>query len=117
MEELLSKHRKEQKDLQGRITQKKKSATKKTRKGVNDDCERMQRELAERQQAEIAELNGDSVKPVEEALEEFSLHERTLADGESTENRTTPTSQAPENASTAPSEEPATRPKLSLIHI
>ncbi|KAJ5322200.1 hypothetical protein MYU51_015787 [Penicillium brevicompactum] len=73
MEELLSKHRKEQKDLQARITQRKKSATKKTRKGVNDECDRMQHELSDKQQAEIAQLNGDPA----EALEDL-----TLEDGE-----------------------------------
>lgn len=71
MEELLSKHRKEQKDLQARITQRKKSATKKTRKGVNDECDRMQRELSDKQQAEIAQLNGDPA----EALEDLSLED------------------------------------------
>jgi OTU domain-containing protein 6 len=72
MEELQSRHRKEQRDLQSQITQKKKSATKKTRKGVNDECDRLQRELSERQQAEITKLTTgvdiiadgiDSVKP------------------------------------------------------
>lgn len=111
MEELLAKHRKEQKDLQGRITQKKRSATKKTRKGVNDDCERMQRELTERQQAEIAELSGESTEPVEEALVDLSLEDGTPADGEPTEDTTTPTSQAPEPTSIAPSEELPTRTK------
>lgn len=65
MDELLAKHRKEQKDLQARITQKKKSATRKTRKGVNDDCERWQRELNEKHQAEIAQLNGETTPPVD----------------------------------------------------
>jgi OTU domain-containing protein 6 len=58
MDDLQSRHRKEQKDLQGRITQKKKNATKKTRKGVNDDCERLQTELQDRQQAEIDAFSG-----------------------------------------------------------
>lgn len=58
MEELQSRHRKEQKDLQDRITQKKKNATKKTRKGVNDECERLQRDLQDRQQSEIDALTG-----------------------------------------------------------
>lgn len=71
MDDLLSKHRKEQKDLQGRITQKKKSATKKTRKGINDECEQMQRDLSEKQKAEIAQLNGD---PTEE-LGDLSLED------------------------------------------
>ncbi|KAJ5597554.1 Ovarian tumor otubain [Penicillium hordei] len=78
MDDLLSKHRKEQKDLQGRITQKKKSATKKTRKGVNDECEQMQRNLSEKQQAEIAQLNGD---PTEE-LQGLSLEDDQPADDE-----------------------------------
>lgn len=56
MEELQARHRKEQKELVGKITSKKKNATKKTRKGVNDECDRLERELKEKQQAEIAVL-------------------------------------------------------------
>lgn len=56
MEELQARHRKEQKELQGKITSKKKNATKKTRKGVNDECDRLERELKEKQQAEITAL-------------------------------------------------------------
>lgn len=59
MEELQARHRKEQRDLQSRITQKKKNATKKTRKGVNDECERLERELSDRQNAELNATNGD----------------------------------------------------------
>ena len=58
MEELLAKHKKEQRELQGRVTQKKKNATKKTRKGVNDECEILERELKERQQAEVDASNS-----------------------------------------------------------
>ncbi|KAI1084960.1 cysteine proteinase [Whalleya microplaca] len=54
-----SRHRKEQRDLQARITSKKKNATKKTRKGVNDECTQLERELKERQEQEIAALNGE----------------------------------------------------------
>ncbi|KAJ5640612.1 hypothetical protein N7528_000237 [Penicillium herquei] len=97
MEELLAKHRKEQKDLQGRITQKKKSATKKTRKGVNDDCERMQRELSEKHQAEIAELNGGSTEPVE-ALEDLSIEDETPVDPEPTENNSPQATEQPPNS-------------------
>ncbi|KAF3905886.1 hypothetical protein AA313_de0209223 [Arthrobotrys entomopaga] len=57
MEDLLTLHRKQLRDLQSVITQKKKSATKKTRRGVNDDCERLERELKEKQAAEIETLN------------------------------------------------------------
>lgn len=87
MEELLAKHRKEQKDLQGRITQKKKSATKKTRKGVNDECEQLQRDLTDKHQSEIAQLNGESTEPVD-ALEDLSLEDGSPAD-ESNENKST----------------------------
>lgn len=56
MEELHSRHRQEQRDLQARITQKKKSATKKTRKGVNDECAELERQLQERHNAEVLGL-------------------------------------------------------------
>ena len=58
MDELQKKHRQEQKDLQSRITQKKKSATKKTRKGINDECAELERQLKERQAAEVSSLTG-----------------------------------------------------------
>lgn len=74
MEELQIKHRKEQKDLQGRITQKKRNATKKTRKGVNDECERLQAELHDRQRVELdalsGDLEGDSSQSLHEDVEE-----------------------------------------------
>jgi OTU domain-containing protein 6 len=84
MEDLLSSHRKEQKDLQGRITQRKKSATKKTRKGVNDECDRMQQELSDKQQAEIAQLNGDSL----EGLDDLSLEDGQPIDDEDKSSET-----------------------------
>src|SRR5438034_1218142 len=74
MEELLSKHRKEQQDLQARIIQKKKSATKKTRKCINAECDRLQRELLERQHLEIAGLNDDPERPVH-GIDDLSLED------------------------------------------
>lgn len=62
LETLQARHRKEQRVLVSRVTQKKKQATKKTRKGVNDECERLERELKERQEAELAALNGEGGK-------------------------------------------------------
>ncbi|KAF3100592.1 hypothetical protein TWF706_006145 [Orbilia oligospora] len=59
MEDLLTLHRKQLRDLQSVITQKKKSATKKTRRGVNDDCERLERELKEKQASEIVALEKE----------------------------------------------------------
>lgn len=58
LEALQQKHRKEQRDLISRLTQKKKQASKKTRKGVNDECERLERELRERQAEELREVTG-----------------------------------------------------------
>ncbi|RAL08100.1 deubiquitinase OTU2 [Aspergillus homomorphus CBS 101889] len=81
MDELLAKHRKEQKDLQARITQKKKSATKKTRKGINDECDRMQRELTEQQRAQIAGFNGEPV----DGFEDLSLDNSKNSDDEATD--------------------------------
>lgn len=62
LEQVQARHRKELKDLQGRITNKKKNATKKTRKTVNDECVDMERQLREKQAAEIAALNGEGKK-------------------------------------------------------
>lgn len=59
MEVLQNKHREERQDLVSRITQKKKSATKKTRKGVNDECAELERQLEQTQSAELAELEGE----------------------------------------------------------
>lgn len=61
MEDLLSLHRKQLRDLQSVITQKKKSATKKTRRGVNDECDRLERELKDKQAEEIAALEGTGI--------------------------------------------------------
>ncbi|TKA62648.1 hypothetical protein B0A49_09664 [Cryomyces minteri] len=76
MEELQARHRKEQRDLQAKITQKRKSATKKTRKGVNDECANLERELNERQEQELSEVNGEihthgvTTSEIDEATEE-----------------------------------------------
>lgn len=74
-----TRHRKEQKDLQGRITNKKKNATKKTRKGVNSECEELERELKERQNQEVMALNGEpaDVEDVPD-LEDDTTEEHTV---------------------------------------
>ncbi|KAK1750586.1 hypothetical protein QBC47DRAFT_119658 [Echria macrotheca] len=58
LEQMQARHRREHKELQGRITNKKKNATKKTRKGVNDECVEMERVLRERQEGEVRALLG-----------------------------------------------------------
>ncbi|TID26286.1 cysteine proteinase [Venturia nashicola] len=59
MDDILAKHRKEQRDLQSVITQKKKAASKKTRKGINEECTRLEQHLQSRQEEELAALNGN----------------------------------------------------------
>jgi OTU domain-containing protein 6 len=78
LEEMQARHRKEQKDLQARITQKKKGATKKTRKGVNTECEELERQLKERQEQERAGLDGEPVDGVP-ALDEPSNEDPAIA--------------------------------------
>ncbi|KAI7788132.1 otu domain-containing protein 6b [Diaporthe eres] len=58
VEQMQARHRKEAKDLQGRVTSKKKNATKKTRKGVNDECAELERQMKERQAQELEGLVG-----------------------------------------------------------
>ncbi|CAK7264943.1 OTU protein [Sporothrix epigloea] len=61
IEEIRSRHRRELRDLQGRITNKKKNATKKTRKGVNDECAALEQSIRERHQAELLAVTGGNV--------------------------------------------------------
>jgi len=69
-EEIQARHRKEQRDLQSRITNKKKGATKKTRKGVNDECANLERDLKERQERELAAFNGETASGDENQVAE-----------------------------------------------
>lgn len=78
MEEILARHRKEQRDLQSRITQKKKNATKKTRKGVNDECERLERELVEQQKAEIDARQPEDPNQLESAVGSLTIGDEEI---------------------------------------
>ena len=83
MEEIISRHRREKRDLQAKITQKKKNATKKTRKGVYDECERLERELAEKQRAELQELQPVNASELTEKIENLVVDEHDAqANGE-----------------------------------
>ncbi|KAL6904897.1 hypothetical protein GGI43DRAFT_294572 [Trichoderma evansii] len=86
LEQMQARHRRELKDLQGRITSKKKNATKKTRKGVNDECAEMERQLREKQASEVAALNGEVEEDVEE--EEQKQNDETPSGTEVLENAT-----------------------------
>lgn len=79
LEEMQARHRKEQKDLQTRVMQKKKGATKKTRKGVNTECEELERQLKERQEQERAALNGEAVPEADDIPDLDELVEEPAA--------------------------------------
>ncbi|KAM7221100.1 hypothetical protein V8F06_003485 [Rhypophila decipiens] len=70
LEQMQSRHRKEQRELQNRITSKKKNATKKTKKFVNDECATLEAELKERQEGEVKALLGLTDGATEEPQEE-----------------------------------------------
>lgn len=57
-EQMLGRHRREAKELQGRVTNKKKNATKKTRKGVNEECANLERQLQEKHEVELAKFRN-----------------------------------------------------------
>ncbi|KAF8471158.1 hypothetical protein BDZ91DRAFT_717986 [Kalaharituber pfeilii] len=58
LEALAARHKKELRDLNARITQKKKNATKKTRRGVLAECEALEQDLKERHARELREAPG-----------------------------------------------------------
>ncbi|KAM3425050.1 hypothetical protein BST61_g7018 [Cercospora zeina] len=93
MDALQARHRKEQKNLQSRVTQKKKQASKKTRKAVNDECEQLERDLKEKQAREVAELNGNAGaenEPSAEELEKLTLQVDDDVPTDSTPNGASP---------------------------
>ncbi|TQS37391.1 hypothetical protein Golomagni_02135 [Golovinomyces magnicellulatus] len=57
--EMQNRHRTEQKNLQARIMQKKKGATKKTRRGIASECEELQLQLCRKQEQERANSNDN----------------------------------------------------------
>ncbi|KAJ6260350.1 hypothetical protein Dda_4576 [Drechslerella dactyloides] len=81
MDDLLAAHRKQLRDLQSVITQKKKQATKKSRRGINDDCDRLERELKAKQNAEITALQNE----LDPSITEDNLEAARLGE---TENKT-----------------------------
>lgn len=106
LDALQTRHRKEQRDLVARTTQKKKAANKKTRKGVNEECERLERELKERQDAEVAALNGDGAPEQAESESDDDDDAENAQDGVANLNITTtqtppgPVPSQPPNATT-----------------
>ncbi|KAJ3944887.1 OTU protein [Colletotrichum fioriniae] len=70
LEQMQTRHRKEQRDLVGRITSKKKNATKKTRKGVNDECAELERQLKAKHEEEVAGLSGGGGAAAEKEVQD-----------------------------------------------
>ncbi|XDG04486.1 hypothetical protein ABKA04_004101 [Annulohypoxylon sp. FPYF3050] len=81
LETIQTRHRKEQRELQARITNKKKNATKKTRKGVNDECAELERQLKERQEQELAALDGDADADADDTVADDALDARDKQEG------------------------------------
>ncbi|KAI0853142.1 cysteine proteinase [Daldinia vernicosa] len=87
LEAIQARHRKEQRELQARITNKKKNATKKTRKGVNDECAELERQLKGKQEQEIAAINGNgdnegrAMGEIEEQEQQEALQDQNLNGG------------------------------------
>lgn len=63
LDELKARHSKEKKELQNKITSKKKAATKKTRKGVNAECDELETTLRLKHEEELAAINGEQPIP------------------------------------------------------
>ncbi|KAK4444840.1 hypothetical protein QBC34DRAFT_179225 [Podospora aff. communis PSN243] len=77
LEQVQARHRKEVKDLQSRITNKKKNATKKNRKGVNHECAELERQMKERQEEELRKfLGGEDEEENPEDDKELELEEK-----------------------------------------
>ncbi|KAK0269997.1 OTU protein [Friedmanniomyces endolithicus] len=116
MEDLQARHRREARDLQSRVTQKKKQASKKTRKGVNDECEKLEAELHEKHAAEIAALDGepDAVKVEPEATAEAEALSEPL-EALALKRESTPAPQAHDDGSpTAPQTKKPNKAKARL---
>lgn len=105
LEQMQARHRKEAKDLQGRITSKKKNATKKTRKGVNDECADMERQMRERQaeesrQLQQAQSNDEDDNPASENENDEADDLAARLDGASMLGAKPPPKPSPEPAPT-----------------
>ncbi|RPA79135.1 OTU-domain-containing protein [Ascobolus immersus RN42] len=99
-EALQQKHRKELRDLQATITSKKKSATKKTRRGINAECEALERELKERQAQELAELDGPTQSTTSDQEEQEEPESKPEAESEQTPDLSSLTISEPDPKST-----------------
>ncbi|EFX04618.1 otu domain containing protein 6b [Grosmannia clavigera kw1407] len=80
LEDVQARHRRELRELQGRVTNKKKNATKKTRRGVLDECAALELALHKKQAAELQELEGG--KDEDEDKEDQTEEDQTEGSGD-----------------------------------
>jgi len=106
LEALLTRHRKELRDLQSRITQKKKNATKKTRRGVIEECERLERDLKEKHGREVAEIVGG---PAEGEGEKEEMPAEALA--EKLQSLAVPSTEPSDGAKSSEPTPPSAQPR------
>ncbi|KAI5236234.1 cysteine proteinase [Aureobasidium subglaciale] len=114
MEELQQRHRKEVKDVQSKVTQKK--------KGVNDECDNLEREMKARHQEEIQAMTAPTVDLEDESEREHEQDE--LAKGvegleiagadKDKSTQTQQTSSAPPDAPNEPAPKKQNRAKARL---
>ncbi|KAK3955387.1 hypothetical protein QBC32DRAFT_43828 [Pseudoneurospora amorphoporcata] len=110
LEQMQARHCKEQRDLMSRITNKKKNATKKTRKGVNDECAQLELELKARQEEELRKLQGDggaddNDEQAQQSEEERNAQEPTVNDVTEQLQKTTVSDQSSKTSSPPPVEQ------------
>ncbi|KAI9850041.1 MAG: hypothetical protein M1838_006156 [Thelocarpon superellum] len=116
-----ARHRKELRDLQSRITQKKKAASKRNRKAVNAECDELERQTTERH---ATETTGSGGAEALRTAEDPSDGDKGVSHGETDRldptldpalhmsklDISSPSAQEPDNASAtapAPAQEPA----------
>ncbi|KAK7077119.1 OTU domain-containing protein 6B [Halocaridina rubra] len=93
-EEILARHRKEKKELQGKIQQLKKSINKdkKKKKDVTDEIASLEREMQERHDEELAELkrNEDKVNDLSNSVKSVNISEDGADDEAANEDAKSP---------------------------
>ncbi|OAA68066.1 otu domain containing protein 6b [Niveomyces insectorum RCEF 264] len=118
LDALQARHRRELRELQGRVTNKKKNATKKTRKGVNDECAALERALHEKHAAELRIAAGerndgdmDEAKPNADADADDDTPHPTALDGLAAQLADASLNNTPQSQSHAQPPEPSQPPK------
>lgn len=113
MEELQKRHLLEKRDLESRILQKKRSATKKTRKGVGDECAALERQLQEKQNSELMKFQDEFTLdlqeegPISDQVTETSSEKSPTEDNKSASSILTASQAAPPEQAKKPNRQKA----------